>query len=102
MDLNEFGQKVELWARARNLVEGTTSEKQFLKLIEEAGEVAECIAKNRHDELASEIGDMLVVLNILANQNGLLLSHCAGEAWNKIKDRKGRMIDGYFVKEADL
>ena len=44
---------------------------------------------------------MLVMLNI-TTRNGITLSECLARAWDDIKDRKGKMIDGIFVKEADL
>lgn len=93
---------VEQWANDRNLIHGTTSEKQFIKLVEEIGELAETIAKNKQDEFKLELGDMLVVLTILAAQNATDLSECYELAWGKIKDRKGKMVDGFYVKEEDL
>ncbi len=38
----------------------------------------------------------------LAESLGFVYLDCVAMAWNEIKDRKGRMIDGVFVKEADL
>jgi len=102
MNLNEVQDSVTKWAHDRNLIDGTNSDKQFVKLIEEAGELAECIAKGKRDEFKSELGDMMVVLNNLAVQNNTTLNECFSIAWNKIKHRKGKMIDGYFVKESDL
>lgn len=100
--MNSFEQ-IRQWAEDRNLIEGSAPEKQFLKLTEELGEVAECIAKGLPvDELKKEIGDMMVVLTILAAQYGLDANECAAAAYDKIKDRKGRMVDGVFVKEEDL
>lgn len=94
--------KIAQWADARNLILGSTSQAQFLKLSEELGEVAACIAKQLPlEELKKEIGDMLVVLTILAEQNNLSIEECATAAYEKIKDRKGRMVDGVFIKEGD-
>lgn len=102
MNLNDLQDSTTRWAHDRNLIEGTTPEKQFIKLVEEIGEVAECLAKDRKEELKGEIGDMIVVLNNLCVQNGTTLNECFLQAWIKIKDRKGRMVDGFFVKEQDL
>jgi len=52
-------------------------------------------------ELEKEIGDMIVVLTILAAQNGLRFDDCANAAYHKIKDRKGRMENGVFIKQGD-
>lgn len=43
-----------------------------------------------------------LALDSLARGYGLSLRACLGTAYNEIKDRKGRMINGTFVKEADL
>lgn len=93
---------IALWAHDRNLILGSNSQAQFLKLSEELGEVAACIAKQLPlEELKKEIGDMLVVLTIIAEQNNLSIEECATAAYNKIKDRKGRMVDGVFIRDAD-
>lgn len=90
------------WAEARNLVLGSNPQAQFTKLIEEIGELATGIAKKRNDLVMDGIGDAVVVLTILAAQHGVNIEACIEMAWDEIKDRKGRMIDGVFVKEADL
>jgi hypothetical protein len=41
-----------------------------------------------------------VLINI-AVRNGLSMEHCLDVAYHDIKDRKGTMIDGVFVKETD-
>lgn len=90
------------WAHARNIIEGATPHTQMVKLMEEIGELAHGIAKNRVQEVADGIGDAVVVLTILAAQHGLRIEDCIALAYNEIKGRKGRMINGTFVKEADL
>lgn len=96
-----FAQITE-WAQARNLIDGSDSFRQFVKLSEEFGELAAGIAKHQPDTVADSIGDCVVVLTIIAAQYGLTLPDCARLAYAEIKDRKGRMINGVFVKEADL
>lgn len=93
---------IRSWADARNIIKGATPQAQFVKLIEEVGEIANGISKKREYEIADGIGDAVVVLTILAAQHGLTIEGCMDMAWEAIKDRKGRMIDGVFVKEADL
>lgn len=94
--------KIRGWAEARNLVDGSTPEKQFVKLQEEIGEFAAGIARKRPGAIMDGIGDAVVVLTILAAQHGVTIEECIDAAWDEIKDRKGRMVDGVFVKEADL
>lgn len=96
--MNRF-EDILCWAKDRNLIEGSDPKSQFVKLAEEMGELANAIAKNKPLDYNDAIGDMVVVLTIMAAQNGTLIEECVEGAWNEIKDRKGRMVDGIFVKE---
>jgi len=159
MNLEE---KVQQWFVDRNLHEANPV-KQFLKLMEESGELFEGIAKDKPELIYDALGDIQVVLigleqqikngaKISANEqelelllmvsslgnisqklyshvchnetqtpliksdimfldsvinsvslfNGTTAENCLDEAYNVIKDRKGKMIDGVFVKEEDL
>jgi NTP pyrophosphatase (non-canonical NTP hydrolase) len=94
---------VEDWAEARNIIHGSTPAAQVLKLTEEMGELAGAIAKDKSmDEVADALGDILVVLTIIARQKRLDLAKCFKGAYDEIKDRKGKMIKGVFIKESDL
>lgn len=88
------------WHHDRNLIEGSDNITQFAKLISEAGELSNNIAKGR--DCRDDIGDMMVVLINIAERNGYTIEQCLEQAYNDIKDRKGKMINGTFVKEADL
>lgn len=90
------------WAHQRNLIVGSTPEKQMVKLIEEVGELAAGVARNDGAKIMDGIGDAVVVLTILAEQHGVKIESCIQMAYDEIKDRKGKMINGVFVKEADL
>ena len=94
-------EKIKKWAKERNLHEADPKA-QMLKVTEEVGEVAGALARNNLENLAIEIGDVVVTLTILAMQNGLDLNECAAAAYQKILNRKGKMINGVYVKEADL
>lgn len=94
--------KILTWAHERNLVQGSNPQAQMLKLLEEAGELASGIAKGNQPLIKDSIGDLVVVLTILAAQHDLGLVKCVETAYDEIKDRKGMMIDGIFVKEVDL
>ena len=98
----EYFNKVGEWAKDRNLIEGSTVQAQFVKLIEEIGELAEAIAKGKQEQFEDSIGDAFVVLTILAAQKGVEIEACVSGAWEEIKDRKGKLIDGVWVKEEDL
>jgi len=92
---------IRRWAKDRNLIEGSTVQAQFVKLIEEIGELAEAIAKGRDGQFMDSIGDAFVVLTILAAQKDIEIEECIAHAWDEIKDRKGKMVNGTFVKEGD-
>lgn len=96
-----YADRIRQWAADRNLIDGSDVKSQFVKLMQEAGELASGIAKQRDEEIADAIGDMFVVLTIIAAQKGMDVEECIAGAWLEIKDRKGRMVDGVFVKEAD-
>jgi len=101
--LGEMKNLVDLitqWHHDRNLIYGSTDKDQFCKLVQEAGELSDSICKGR--DVSDDIGDMMVVLINIAERNNLTLSQCLESAWNDIKDRKGKMVDGVFIKEADL
>lgn len=87
------------WAEDRNLLSGSTRKDQMVKLVEEIGELAAGIAKGKEDIVKDSIGDALVVLTIIAEQSGTSIVECLGLAWDEIKDRKGKMVDGIFIKE---
>lgn len=99
--MNELIQKVEQWSINKGLDQADSS-KQFLKVTEEVGEVAAALARSDMDALKDGIGDVVVTLIILAQQNGLTLEECTQAAYDEIKGRTGKMIDGVFVKSSDL
>ena len=92
---------IKQWAIDRNLHTADPT-KQMLKLVEEFGELGEAMAKGNGGLFVDAIGDMYVVMTILAMQKGFGIEDCINDAYNEIKDRKGKMIDGVFVKESDL
>lgn len=92
---------IEEWAIERGL-DTANPDKQMLKLAEEFGELCQGMAKNKPDQIEDSIGDMYVVMTILSMQLGLDIEDCVFKAYQEIKDRKGKMINGVFVKESDL
>lgn len=164
-NLQQLIKNIEQWAEERNLIEGSTPQKQFIKLMEEFGELCGGVSKNKVDVVKDSIGDCFVVMVILNKQTDskfdfvplqlnkysnieewigkcvvtladvsirinnkgdailylkydfgyllfalmmiasechLSLHECVQSAWEEIKDRKGKMINGVFVKEDDL
>ena len=92
-----YEELITQWHRDRNLIEGATDKDQVCKLIQEVGELSDNVCKG--NDVSDDIGDIIVVLINIAVRNGLSLDDCLCQAYNDIKDRKGRMVDGIFVKE---
>jgi NTP pyrophosphatase (non-canonical NTP hydrolase) len=88
---------IKQWHKDRNLIEGSTDKQQFMKLLEEVFE----LQRNINDKkcLKDDIGDIIVVLINIAERNNLTILECLEQAYEDIKDRKGKMVDGIFVKE---
>ena len=97
--MSEWKERVRQWAADRNLIEGSTPRKQMDKLNEECSELYEGILDNDSDDIKDAIGDIQVVLAVMCCQLGIDIDECREIAWEEIKDRKGKMIDGVFVKE---
>lgn len=91
---------ISVWAMKRGIINNSTPLAQFAKLVSEIGELGDNIAKQR--DITDDIGDCLVVLNILAIMNETTLEECLKVAYNDIKDRKGYMnSNGVFIKDGD-
>lgn len=100
--MTEKRKKVINWANERNLIHEENAKTQFIKLVEEVGEMGKSLLKNNKEQLKDDFGDVQIVLIILAEQLGIDLDECLELAYNEIKDRKGKMIGGSFVKQSDL
>jgi len=87
------------WHQDRNLIKGSSDKDQFLKLMQEAGELSDSLCKGK--DIRDDIGDMMVVLINIMVRNNLTMKDCLAVAYEDIKDRKGTMIDGIFVKDGD-
>ena len=92
---------IRSWAMARGIYDKGNSHTQYVKLIEEAGELAKALLKKDKPEIVDAIGDMVVVLTNLAHQEGFEIESCIDSAYNVINKRTGKMINGTFVKDAD-
>jgi len=90
---------IRLWAKDKGLYEKGDPKTQYIKLMEEAGEVGRAILKEDTAEIIDGIGDMVVVLTNLAELNGVSIEDCIQEAYNVIAKRTGKMINGTFVKD---
>jgi NTP pyrophosphatase (non-canonical NTP hydrolase) len=116
----QLNKQIIEWAEARNIIKGATPIKQAYKTLEECGELIEGVSEQvtcdrighvygfeapksgPKTAIADAIGDIVVTLCIQAKMQGLDIVECLQGAYNEIKDRRGKMVGGKFVKEADL
>ena len=91
--------KIRDWARERGLYEKGHTHTQYVKLQEEAGELAKALLDDDQPEVIDAIGDMVVVLTNLAHLRGVEIETCIASAYDEISNRTGKMINGTFVKD---
>ena len=94
--------KIREWADAKGIYESGDSKTQYVKLMEEAGELAQAILKEDEPEVIDAIGDMVVVLTNLAKLRGHNIEDCIDSAYNVIAKRTGKMVGGTFVKDIEV
>ena len=87
------------WAKERGLYDKGNPHTQYVKLQEEAGELAKAMLKEDKPEIIDAIGDMVVVLTNLSHMQGVTIEQCIDSAYNVISKRTGKMINGTFVKD---
>lgn len=104
MTFEELHEAIIQWAEDRNMIkpDRLTGLAQLAKVTEELGELSAGINKNDEDKIKDSLGDILVTLIILAQDLNFDLLDCLNSAYNVIKNRKGKTINGVFVKESDL
>jgi len=91
--------KIRDWAEDRGIYANGDPKTQYIKLMEEAGEVGRAILKQDDAEIKDGIGDMVVVLTNLAELCGLTIEECVESAYDVISKRTGKMKNGTFVKD---
>ena len=96
--MQELIGKVNKWFEDRNLIQGSTDKDQILKLMQELGELSDHACKG--EDIRDDLGDMLVVMLNIMKRNNYTIEECLQIAYDDIKDRRGKMVDGIFVKES--
>ena len=104
--MNNLITKINRWADERNLKQADPKI-QWMRVTEEVGEIRDVLLKptkftEPQAALKDAIGDTLVTIIVLAHQLDLDVTECLSIAYEEIKNRKGKMVNGTFVKEEDL
>lgn len=110
MNFKELKTKVEEWADDKDLLHEENADKQFMKFIEEVFEFKSEMDfvdlklnyKEPTLDLKLELGDVMVTLIVLSKQLNVDIVECLEMAYDKISKRKGKTVNGLFVKEEDL
>ena len=87
------------WADERGLYEKGDPKTQYIKLMEETGEIGRALLKDDTNEIVDGIGDAVVVLTSLAELIGVPIEECIQSAYDVIAKRTGKMVNGTFVKD---
>lgn len=96
---DELASLVLGWANSKNLLVKGNEVNQIRKVEEEVQEIKEAIASGRTDHIRDEIGDGFVTLIILSYQVGMSPEECLSKAYDKIKNRTGKTVNGLFIKD---
>ena len=96
MQNNPLIEQICKWHEDRNLIEGSTDKDQVLKLQQELGELSDSVCKGK--DIRDDLGDMMVVMINIMKRNNLTMEECLSVAYEDIKNRKGKIVDGVFVK----
>ena len=99
VNLTNYFPLIRDWAQDRGIYDKGNSHTQYVKLMEEAGELAQALLNKDRYEIKDAIGDMVVVLTNLAVLEGMQIENCIESAYNEIANRKGKMENGTFVKQ---
>lgn len=101
MNLDELTAAIMQWGVDRDFPNGATASGQVNKLFEEGGELSGAVTRNKTDKIKDGIGDCFVVLCMIALLKGVDVHECIAVAYDEIKDRTGKMIDGKFVRDCE-
>lgn len=106
MTLDQLTENIKAWGASKGITTKKTGKDaiiqkyaQSLKVQEEAGELSGAILKGDEAKEKDGIGDLFVTAVLLAEIRGYSLEECVAAAWDEIKGRKGKMVDGSFIKE---
>ena len=98
-NFEELDYNITNWANDKGLLFNSNYPRQFMKVMEELGETSKAVLKYDEHGIIDGIGDTFVTLIILSRQLGLDPVECLNVAWNEIKDRTGKTVDGSFIKD---
>lgn len=102
VSFQNLADKVFFWGLDRNITAegGATALSQIKKLKEEVQELEDALKVGDDVAAMDGVGDILVVLLQICRLRSYSIDECLWQAWEEIKDRKGQMVNGVFVRES--
>lgn len=98
-DNSELFESVRQWGRDKGIVFEGNETRQMLKTVEELGELASALSKNKPEEIRDAYGDIIVTVIVGAACRGINAEDCLQEAYDVIAKRTGKSVNGTFVKD---
>lgn len=99
MNKLQIFENIREWASNKGIFDKGDVKTQYIKLQEEAGELAKAILTNDKEEIIDAIGDCVVVLTNLSKLAGYNIEDCILSAYDVISKRTGKMENGTFKKD---
>lgn len=100
MNLDELEAATIVWGYEKGILPNPNPSAQFSKTLEEVQELADAISESDTFEIKDAIGDIMVTLIMQTQAWDTDLTECLTQAYETIAKRKGKMVDGVFVKES--
>jgi NTP pyrophosphatase (non-canonical NTP hydrolase) len=95
----ELFDNIRKWFDEKELIKQENAPKQMMKVMEELGELSSAIIKGKRDEEIDAFGDVMITLLGLSYMRNISLMACTRSAYEVIKNRKGKVVNGSFIKE---
>jgi len=100
-NMEDLQMAVAVWAEQKGIIANSAPLKQHVKTQQEVTELLEALVDGNDHEIKDAIGDIVVTLIIQAYMNGTTINECLEQAYNVISKRKGKMVNGLFVKDGE-
>jgi len=101
-DFESIAEAVRGWANGKGIARRESATHQMGKMIEEVMELDKEVGLNDIEGIKDELGDVLVTCIVQAECHGLDPVECLQAAYHKINARKGKTVDGVFIKEMEV
>jgi NTP pyrophosphatase (non-canonical NTP hydrolase) len=96
---SELFDNIRKWFDEKELIKQENASKQMMKVMEELGELSSAIIKGKRDEEIDAFGDVMIALSGLSYMRNISLMACTRSAYEVIKNRRGKVVNGSFIKE---